>query len=330
VLTSHLAELELALQAALSHGPSGLLSSARYVMGWENESGRPASASGKRIRPALCLYAADLLEASIEAAMPGAVAIELIHNFSLVHDEVQDHDAARHGRPTLWALLGEGQAINAGDFLIARAFDVLAAGEGPADAKVAAIRALNEAMSRMIAGQWADISFESRTDVTPEEYVAMIRGKTGALLGAPLQIGALLCGAPADRALALGTWGETVGLAFQVQDDILGIWGEPDLTGKSNTGDIERRKKTLPIIHGLASGAGEAIRAAYLCEGDIPGELIRDVVSALAAAGSREFCSLEAQRLVREADGLLDGLALPSEREEELRTIGNYLINRDA
>jgi geranylgeranyl diphosphate synthase type I len=121
-----------------------------------------------------------------------------------------------------------------------------------------------------------------------------------------------------------------VGLAFQVQDDILGIWGEPDLTGKSNTGDIERRKKTLPIIHGLSNGAGEAIRAAYLCEGDIPGELIRDVVSALAAAGSREFCSLEAQRLVREADRLLDGLALPSEREEELRSIGNYLINRDA
>src|SRR4029079_9604208 len=119
-LTSHLAELELALQAALSHGPSGLLSSARYVMGWEDESGRPASASGKRIRPALCLYAADLLEVPTEAAMPGAVAIELIHNFSLVHDEVQDHDAARHGRPTLWALLGEGQAINAGDFLIAR------------------------------------------------------------------------------------------------------------------------------------------------------------------------------------------------------------------
>ena len=156
-LLSNLNSLEDALRAALADGPPELIRVSRYVMGWEDADGQPITTGGKRIRPALALHAATLFGAQADVAMPGAVAVELIHNFSLVHDEVQDHDAERHHRPTVWALHGEGQAINAGDFLITRAIASLVDADVPAERSMAALRILNDAMARMIAGQWADI-----------------------------------------------------------------------------------------------------------------------------------------------------------------------------
>jgi geranylgeranyl diphosphate synthase type I len=297
-------------------------------MGWEDEDGKPAVTSGKRIRPALCLFAGSLFGTPPDLAMPGAVAVELIHNFSLVHDEVQDHDAQRHHRPTLWALLGEGQAINAGDYLITRATNALLTGSGDESRRLRALRILNDAMARMIAGQWADISFESRDDVAPAEYIEMIRGKTGALLGAPLAVGAVLAGASEQQAQALGAWGETIGLAFQVRDDYLGIWGDPNLTGKSNTGDIVRKKKTLPVVHGLANGAGDVIRSVYT-SGEVSSSGIETVVAALEAAHSDAYVNAEAANLASDADAMLDSFELPASSREELRRIGAYLVERD-
>jgi geranylgeranyl diphosphate synthase type I len=327
-LLSNLNSLEDALRAALADGPPELIRVSRYVMGWDDADGQPITTGGKRIRPALALHAATLFGAQADVAMPGAVAVELIHNFSLVHDEVQDHDAERHHRPTVWALHGEGQAINAGDFLITRAIASLVDADVPAERSMAALRILNDAMARMIAGQWADISFESRHDVTTAEYLEMVHGKTGALLGAPLAIGATLAGASPEQAAALGEWGEAVGLAFQVQDDYLGIWGDPNITGKSNTGDISRRKKTLPIVHGLSRSAANVIRYAYalpeLSEADI-----QRVVTGLEAAGSAEVTRDQAKRLAAAADQLLESFELPEASRQELRSIGAYLIDRD-
>jgi geranylgeranyl diphosphate synthase type I len=260
--------------------------------------------------------------------MAGAVAVELVHNFSLVHDDVQDRDAVRHGRPTVWARMGEAQAINTGDFLITRAFEALLEAPGPIERRMAALRVLNGAMARMIAGQWADVSFETRDDVSAEEYLAMVRGKTGALLGAPLEVGALLAGAPSEEAGALGQWGETVGLAFQVRDDLLGIWGDANLTGKSTSGDISRKKKTLPIVHGLSSAAASDIQAAYSAP-DVDAEDVARVVAALERAGSREACQAHAATLTRQADSLLDSFELPDSARQELRAVGRYLIERD-
>jgi geranylgeranyl diphosphate synthase type I len=327
-LLSNLNSLEDALRAALADGPPELIRVSRYVMGWDDADGQPITTGGKRIRPALALHAATLFGAQADVAMPGAVAVELIHNFSLVHDEVQDHDAERHHRPTVWALHGEGQAINAGDFLITRAIASLVDADVPAERSMAALRILNDAMARMIAGQWADISFESRHDVTTAEYLEMVRGKTGALLGAPLAIGATLAGASPEQAAALGEWGEAVGLAFQVHDDYLGIWGDPNITGKSNTGDIARRKKTLPIVYGLSSSAANVIRYAYalpeLSEADI-----QRVVTGLEGAGSAKVTRDQAQRLAAAADQLLESFELPEASRQELRSIGAYLIDRD-
>jgi len=334
-LVDHLPLIEDALRAALAGGPPELSRVARYVMGWEDADGNSLRTGGnslrtggKRIRPALCLFGATLFGAPVEAALPGAVAVELIHNFSLVHDEVQDHDAERHHRPTVWALMGEGQAINAGDYLITRATRALLEGDGPEHRRLAALRILNEAMARMIAGQWADIDFEGRSDVTPAEYLEMVRGKTGALLGAPLAIGATLAGAPPEQAGALQAWGEAVGLAFQVQDDYLGIWGDPNLTGKSNTSDIARRKKTYPVVHGMAEGAANVIRYAYALP-ELSAADIDRVVHALEAAGSREATQVEGRHLVAAADRLLESFELAAPAREQLRAIGAYLLERD-
>lgn len=297
-------------------------------MGWEDQAGRPTSAGGKRIRPALCMYAGGLF-GDAAAALPGAVAVELVHNFSLIHDEVQDHDRERHGRPTLWALLGEAQAINAGDYLYARSTRALLDGPGQPQRRLTALAILTGAVERMIGGQWADLSFESRDDVTAEEYLAMVAGKTGALLGAPLSIGATLAGAPPETARALGDWGEAVGLAFQIHDDYLGTWGNPDLTGKSNTNDIARKKKTLPVIHALQGPGGPLIRQVY-AKPELTEEDIAAVVATLNAARSAEFTRDAAARQADAASGILDTLQLAPEQKAELRTIGDYLIHRDA
>ncbi|MGE3075536.1 MAG: polyprenyl synthetase family protein [Dehalococcoidia bacterium] len=327
-LTEQLPAIEDALRAALADGPRELVHVSRYVMGWEDQDGAPLITGGKRIRPALCVFASGLFGGSVSDGLPGAVAVELIHNFSLVHDEVQDHDAERHHRPTVWALKGEGQAINAGDFLITRAFAALLSGNGTVERRMAALRVLNEAMTRMIAGQWADISFESRAAVEPEEYLSMIRGKTGALLGAPLAMGALLAGADATQAARLQEWGETVGLAFQVQDDYLGIWGDPNLTGKSNVNDIVRKKKTLPIVHGISSGRGREIQGIY--EQDLlEPEDIENVVSILQSVGSDTFVRSEAEQLVDSANKMLADFELPSRALQQLRDVGRYLVERD-
>lgn len=331
-LSRHLPAIEDALREAFRLSPDSvpaeLAVTSRYVLGWESPSGAPTTTGGKRIRPALCMAAAELFTAEAAVALPGAVALELIHNFSLVHDDVQDRDAERHGRPTVWVLRGEGQAINAGDYLITAAFRALLEGAGAESRRLQALTILNDAMSRMIAGQWADITFESRHDVSTEEYLAMVRGKTGALFGAPLAIGAILAGAPIAQARALGEWGETVGLAFQVQDDYLGIWGDPNLTGKSNTGDIARRKKTLPIVWGLTGSHASEIMAVYQAadQGDEP---VARVKRALELSGAHNYCRNHAAELVAAADTQLEAFELPETSREHLRAIGRYLVNRE-
>ena len=306
-LLTHLEPLEEALRAAVGVLDAPADAAMRYVMGWEDEAGEPIDAAGKRIRPALCLFAAEAAGGSIADAMPGAVAVELVHNFSLVHDEVQDHDAERHHRPTLWARMGEGQAINLGDLLYSRAIRALNDGPGDPARRMRALGVLNTAIERMIRGQWDDIAFETREDVTIEDYLAMVAGKTGALLSAPLEIGAILAGAPSTVSSALGRWGMHIGAAFQAQDDFLGIWGDPGQTGKSNTNDIARRKKTLPIVHALGSPQGPVVRRAYaknhVDEGDVAA-----VAAALEAAGSDAYCR----------------------EREQFRAVAAYFVERDA
>ncbi len=322
--------IEASLRDSLADGPPELIRACRYVMGWETLDGTAISGgTGKRIRPALVMVGASLFSERPEIALPGAVAVELVHNFSLVHDEIQDRDMERHGRPTLYAALGEAQSINAGDFLYARAINALTSAEVSAEVRISALQMLQDAITQMIGGQWSDIAFESRSDVSVEEYAEMVAGKTGAMLAVPMAIGAVLAGASPEVAQSLRSWGETVGLAFQIQDDYLGIWGDPNLTGKSNVNDLVRKKKTLPVIHGLTTAARSTIEAAYAK--DIPTvEDIELVVEALNEADSGAFTRQRAQELVAEANARLASLDVTEAQRNVLREVGEYLVNRDA
>ncbi len=320
--------LERSLKDAIGRGGDPLSSAARYVMGWEDESGAPLDGGGKRVRPLLCLFAATALGGSIEDAMPGAVALELVHNFSLVHDDVQDRDAERHGRPTAWRLVGEPQAINLGDFLYTRAIETLLSGYTPPPRRLAALAALIDATRTMIRGQWLDIEFETRPSVTVDDYVDMVGAKTGALLGASLQVGAVLAGAPEPTARALGRWGVEVGVAFQAHDDHLGAWGDPDLTGKSATNDVARKKRSLPVVLGLQDPvAAPVIRAAYALE-PVPAGDVRRVLQALREAGCDRLTADLAAHHAALADDLLHALALPPETIARFREVAAYLISR--
>jgi geranylgeranyl diphosphate synthase type I len=328
VLTRHRDAIERALEAALALDDSPLAAPARYVMGWQDTAGRPMTTGGKRIRPALVVASAELFGGTLQEALPGAVAVELIHNFSLVHDEIQDEDDVRHGRPTAYTIWGPGQAINLGDFLYGRAIRTLTAPGGVADRRLRALDVLMRGVEGMIGGQWRDISFEARESVGVDEYLEMVEGKTGVLLGASLEIGAILGGAPAHEAAVMGRWGTRLGLAFQAVDDYLGIWGDAELTGKTTTGDIARKKKTLPIVHAMNDpAAGPVIRRAFAEDRQV--EAHDAIVAALDACGAGTLCRDMARRFALEADQIAASLEFDDAARETLRAVGDYFCQRD-
>jgi len=278
-----------------------LLDMMRYHLGWLDAELRPARAPrGKRIRPLLCLLACEAAGGDWQRALPAACSIELVHNFTLLHDDIEDASETRRHRPTAWALWGVPQALNTGDALwaVARlAVYGLSANGYDAETVLAAARRLDEACLLLCAGQYLDLHFEQVERVTVAEYTRMIAGKTAALLSASLAIGAALGGAAAPAVEALAAAGTALGLAFQAVDDILGVWGEPTATGKSAATDILARKKTLPVLHALGwereHGFTDlaALYARPLGPEDVP-----VVLALLERAGSRAFAEAWAGR----------------------------------
>ena len=269
-----------------------------YHMGWADTGFNPVTIkSGKRIRPLLCLLACAAAGGDWRQALPAAAAIEIIHNFSLVHDDIQDNSPTRRGRATLWTIWGQPQAINTGDAMFAMAH--LALGRltdrgVPAGTVVHALRRFDEMCVDLTRGQYTDMSFETRdSNVTVDEYLAMITGKTAVLLSLCAELGALVAGADETRAGHFAKFGRDLGLAFQIQDDILGIWGDEDITGKSAATDIVTRKKTLPILYGLAKS--ETLRELY-DDDNGEGEFVHRVVKALDEIGARQYAVDEAER----------------------------------
>ncbi len=271
----------------------------RYHMGWVDPQMQPVAVnSGKRIRPVVCLLACEAVGGEVEDALPLAAAVELLHNFSLIHDDVEDDSPTRRHRPTVWALWGVPQAINAGDamFTLARlALHGLGSRPIPPAMAMDACMIFDHACLRLTEGQYLDMSFEGRLDVTVDEYLLMIEGKTAALLSASLELGALVGGANQATRSHLAEFGRSLGLAFQMEDDILGIWGDEAATGKSAASDILTRKKSLPVVYGLKSPeAGAALRELYarpLELVDVPA-----VLDLLARGGAQTFAQNTAQR----------------------------------
>ncbi len=224
-----------------------------YHLGWNDPDGTPNRApAGKQIRPLLALLSCGASQGDPQDALPLAAGIELLHNFSLIHDDVMDVSETRRGRTTVWSIWGVNQAINTGDGAYGLSFRLLAdsAYKNP-QTIVYAQRILSQACVDTVYGQMLDISFESRDDVSTDEYVQMVGLKTGPLLGAALAGGALFAGKSWEHAMQLDNIGREIGVVFQMQDDILGVWGESEKTGKSADDDLTAKKKSYPIIWAL-------------------------------------------------------------------------------
>ena len=287
------------MRAVVGDDARGLYAWTRYHLGWEDADGAPTGRGpGKMLRSTALLLAAESCGGAVAHGVPAAAAVELLHNFSLIHDDIEDDSDTRRGQTALWKLVGLAQGINTGDGLFTLARLALhrlpAAGVAPAVA-FEVTRELDAACMRLIEGQFHDIAFETRSSVGRDEYLAMVEGKTSALFAASAAMGALIAGAPPGRVDALREWGRQIGLAFQAVDDLLGIWGDPALTGKPVGDDLAVRKQTFPVIVALASGRAPGLEAAY---GDASGAApdIAALTAEIDAAGAR--ASTEA--LVRE------------------------------
>jgi geranylgeranyl diphosphate synthase, type I len=270
-----------------------------YHMGWEGE-GAGSEAQGKRIRPLLVLLCSSAGGADWRNALPAAAAVELLHNFSLIHDDIQDRSSERRGRPTVWTIWGIAQAINAGDLMFTLANQALLDLDGKI-ARAEVIQAASifqQACANLTQGQYLDISYENRQEIGVDEYWQMIAGKTAALLSACCELGALVGNAPPQKRDAFRRYGNALGMAFQVLDDWLGIWGDPLKTGKSVESDLVTGKKTLPVLYGLSLGKefAERWRAAPIRVEEVP-----QVTALLTLEGAERYTLEQADLLTREA-----------------------------
>ncbi|MRS02392.1 polyprenyl synthetase family protein [bacterium] len=245
-------ELHDCLDEQLQDYPAEYQSMLHYQLGWVGgNSGQEAQ--GKRIRPQLVLLAAHACGADWRKALPAAAAVELVHNFSLIHDDIQDCSQTRRGRETVWVKWGEAQAINAGDAMLTTAQLALFRLQPNLDSGIInqAVMLLQTACLKLTRGQYLDIAFEDKNELPMEHYWQMVEGKTGALLAACLGLGSLIGLANEAQWQGLMDFGSKIGAAFQVQDDWLGIWGKAEQTGKSTISDLVAKKKTYPVLLGI-------------------------------------------------------------------------------
>ena len=322
-----------AMEAAVARLTPDVALLARYHFGWTDAEGRPLEApGGKIVRPALALLSAEAAWADAGVGVPGGVAVELVHNYSLIHDDIIDGDTERHHRPTVWSVYGVGPAIIAGDALAVVAQQVLLESGTHGGAATAL---LAEATAAMIAGQADDIAFEQRATVSVEECVAMCADKTGALLGAAASIGAVLAGAPPATVGALRDYGAHLGLAFQAVDDLLGIWGDPVRTGKPAGNDLRRRKKSLPVVAALAAGGDEADELRSLVVGEPSAAALDDAQVERAAwlveaCGGREWARTRAKSHLDGALGALERVRLSPVPHRALADLAAFVVERES
>jgi geranylgeranyl diphosphate synthase type I len=303
---------------------------ATYHLGLTDADGRPVAkgSGGKALRPALAVLSTRAAGAAPERGVPAAAAVEFVHNFSLLHDDIMDGDTERRHRPTAWTVYGIGAAILAGDGMLALAQDLLL--EGPAPQNVWASRCLSAAVQRLIAGQGADLSFERREDVTLDQCRQMAGDKTAALMACACSIGAVYVGAPAALAMGLAGFGAHVGLAFQLTDDLLGIWGAPEITGKPVMSDLRARKKSLPVVAALTSGTRPGQKLGALLSRPEPlgeGELAH-AARLVEEAGGRDWVEAEADQALAAAGKCLAETDMPEDVRAEFAGIAEFITAR--
>ncbi|MFJ8820591.1 family 2 encapsulin nanocompartment cargo protein polyprenyl transferase [Streptomyces sp. NPDC102467] len=333
VLAQARASVDPELRRAVEALPEPIRRVALYHFGWQHADGTPAAGNaGKAVRPALVLAAARALGGRTEGAVRAAVAVELIHNFTLLHDDVLDRDTTRRHRPTAWTVFGDADAILTGDALHAQAQRLLA--EDPHPAAPAAAARLGACVVELCAGQSTDVALERRGpgEVSLEETLTMAEAKTGALLGCACALGGLYAGAGEEAAAALDAFGRAAGLAFQLIDDVIGIWGDPARTGKPAGADLAVRKKSLPVVAALASGGPAARELAALYgppgakkEGEAELEAI---ALAVERAGGRDWAQARAaDEMARALHELAQAVPVP-EAAGGLLSLAEFVTRR--
>jgi geranylgeranyl diphosphate synthase type I len=299
-----------------------------YHLGWRDASFLPVQERvGKRVRPLLCLLACEAAGGDWRQAVPAAAAVELTHNFTLIHDDIEDNSPLRRGRPTVWNLWGVPQAINAGDamFTLAHLALLRLAETVSLRAASAANQVLQQTCLRLTQGQYLDIAYETRRDLTEYDYWPMVSGKTAALLAASTQLGALAAGASPAICESFRLFGWLLGLAFQAQDDYLGIWGDAALTGKSAESDLVSGKKSLPVLIGLSRQGAFNARWA---QGPIAPSEASHLAHLLELEGARAETLARADELTRQALEALDQAGPRDEAGIALRALAQMLLNR--
>ncbi len=324
------AKIDLRLRKAVDHALVRHLPEFKaildYQMGWDEPEG--SSSRGKRLRPLILLLSTYAACGDWEQALPAAGAVELLHNFTLIHDDIQDQSPLRRGKPTVWTRWGVAQAINAGDCMLGLAQLTLLELEDyfPADLVARIAKQFNTTFVELTRGQFLDLEYENRAFIPMEKYHWMVDGKTGALISGCMEIGSELGGAQAAQVARMAEFGRIVGRAFQIQDDWLGIWGTNQITGKSAQTDLLERKKTYPVILGIEAGAAfktewekldtvkteDAVRLARLLESDGIKKKTED-------AFSQEYSS---------ALALYESIDLPEDRKDHLGTLIKSILTR--
>lgn len=306
----------------LSMGASPIGEQVRWHFGIGTGGAGPRR--GKRLRPRLLFNAAFEEGGTFEQAVDAAVAIEVLHNYSLVHDDIEDGDKLRHGTETVWARYGIAHGVNAGDSMCAVSYLALLRNTAalPPHRIVGMMQTLHEANLGMCAGQGYDIGFETAANVTRDEYLAMIDGKTAALFGAACELGARATGCSDDRATAYGELGRCYGRAFQIRDDVLGTWGSTEETGKPSGSDIARRKWSFPVVWALSgepSPARDAIMRRYALRTPMEAADVNAIVEALDALGARQAADEAVDAQLRDAEDIAERYQI--DRGHTVRTL---------
>jgi geranylgeranyl diphosphate synthase, type I len=338
-----LARSRKAIEPAMRTAVDGLVPMLRevasYHMGWTDAAGNPMeeAVGGKGIRPTLAMLGAEAAGGKGDAGITAAVAVELVHNFSLIHDDIIDVDIERHHRPTVWLVYGIARAIVAGDSLQVLAHQVLL--KSPYQTSAAASVVLADATAEMIGGQADDIEFERRRNVSLEQCMSMSAGKTGALLGCASSLGAILAGAPVETVDALRDYGRHLGLAFQAVDDLLGIWGDPSTTGKPAGSDLRQRKKSMPVVSALSAEGPEAEELRTLLMGSedgahpnepMPADDVERATYLVESCGGRDWTTARAKADLDSALNALERAPLAAAPHRNLAELAVFVVERES
>ena len=317
----------------LEHHPINTL--LRYHLGWSDQQGIPSptpASQGKALRPTLCMFACEAFDGQLDHAAPAAAALELIHNFSLIHDDIQDRGYERRHQPTVWAIWDTPRALVAGDSMqsLGDFTSIRAADSIPPATAIHVSALVTDSYLEMIEGQCRDLQFEQRETIGTHEYLDMIALKTGALIRSSMVVGAVLGTEDSETLEGVARFGRAIGRLFQIRDDYLGIWGDDAITGKSTDSDIVQRKKSYPIVYAFQESTGSnRTELSRLYAKDILDEpdvdRVLDILEDIGAAAQTDALT---ESTAEEARASLAVLELPQWAATDAYNLIDFMANR--